>query len=182
MLIGFASLLNFFFAKTQKSIAFRCIDRKRRFMYKPKIERTPHHTTQPKETSLGEQLANTPSPCFRPHSCLIFGHVHQGGYRRLNVVGCVTMLPNPQRREQDQRRGSLAKCARGGLCILRPPVRKVVREECRSNPGEHLMPDRPSEGATSQDVWHDMVYCDGGDWSDWILEKPFFSNHVWTLS
>jgi hypothetical protein len=46
---------------------FRSIDRKRRFLYKPKRGRTPHHTTLPKETSLGEQLSI---------SCFFISFVH----------------------------------------------------------------------------------------------------------
>jgi hypothetical protein len=95
-------------------------------MYEPVNRRTPHHTNQLE--SLGKKLETTPGPRLSPHSCLGFDRVKQGGHRRPSVVedSCIAMLPDPPRREQDQRRGPLAKRARDGSYNLHPLVREVA--------------------------------------------------------
>lgn len=61
------------------------------FIHKSKEGPTPCHTTQPTETSLGEQQANAPGPCVRPWPSLGLDRVQQGSHRGLHVVedGCV---------------------------------------------------------------------------------------------
>jgi hypothetical protein len=76
----------FFNVKTQKAFHFNALIEKE-FIYKSEGGPTPRHTTQPKEVSLREKMANAPSPCFCPDhtSALIVSS-------REATEGCVVML------------------------------------------------------------------------------------------
>jgi hypothetical protein len=76
-----------FFPRKRKSLAFRCIDRKRRFMYKSaEAEEHPRRTTQPKTSRLRELLAQPSSSSLRPRLSFCFDRVHEGSHRRALVI------------------------------------------------------------------------------------------------
>jgi hypothetical protein len=50
--VHLCSLVGDFLAKTQKSFAFWCIDRKKLYIQVQRVDRHPRHTTQPKKTKL----------------------------------------------------------------------------------------------------------------------------------
>jgi hypothetical protein len=115
-----------------------------RFLYKFKRRPTPHHTTQPKEAILGEQLANAMGPLLSPQSHLNFDRVEQGGHWKLSVVeyGYVAMLLDPPCSEHDHRRGALAQ---------QGVARSVVAHQSRK--------PSPATGRVKADCIHDSTSC-----------------------